>query len=199
MSSGGGLTTKGLVASGGGGLSYRMRAFDTTLAVVVFWSSAQVDSAGSDYSGPGPLQDIVVQNVVKELVTVLPAEEVQFMPEMWAQENVAASQTGVALSAMVSTNFDTIKMVRAGSIVGMSTRLTEAITAGTLFVRVTINGTPGTLQIAHTTGTGGVATQPTGVDTYVAGDLVGVQITTDSGFLPITTDLEVWLENQETI
>jgi hypothetical protein len=52
--------------SGGGGatLVYRMRGFDSTLTEVVFWGSDQVDTAGNDYAGPGPLVDIVVHNVI---------------------------------------------------------------------------------------------------------------------------------------
>lgn len=122
-------------------------------------------------------------------------------PEQWAQEDVAANQAAVALSAQVSTNFDTWKAVRAGSIVGLATRFTEAITAGNATVTVTINGVAGTLNVAHSAGSnpsGGVATQASGVDTYVASDLIGLSITTDAGFLPITTDVEAWLQVQET-
>jgi len=122
------------------------------------------------------------------------------LPEQWAQQNVAAGQTNVALSTQVSTNFDTIKMIRAGSIIGLSTRLTEGSLAGTLTVQVTINGVGGTLSLVHTSGSnpsGGQATQVSGVDNYVAGDLVGIRLTTTAGFLPTTTDLEAWLEVDE--
>lgn len=44
---------------------YRMRANDTTLARVVFWKSNSIDTMGLDYVGPGPLTDIVVQNLKK--------------------------------------------------------------------------------------------------------------------------------------
>jgi hypothetical protein len=121
-------------------------------------------------------------------------------PEQWAQQNVAAGQAAVALSAQVSTNFDTLKAMRAGSIVGLSTRLTEAITAGTLTVTVTINGVAGALSLLHNAGfnaTGGQVTQRAGIDRFVAADLIGVQLTTSAGFLPITTDLEAWLEIEE--
>ncbi len=49
---------------GGAGLTYRMRATDTTLTEVVFWRSSQVDSAGADYGGPGPLVNVVVHKVL---------------------------------------------------------------------------------------------------------------------------------------
>jgi hypothetical protein len=122
------------------------------------------------------------------------------LPEQWAQLSITPSQTNVPLSAQVSTDFDDLKMIRAGSIVGMATRLVSAITAGTLTVTVTKNGAAGTLSIVHTNGSnasGGVATQASGIDTYVAGDLIGIQLTTDAGFLPLLNNVEAWLEVSE--
>ena len=54
----------GPVNSGGTGLNFRMRATDTNLGQVVYWFSSVVDAAGADYAGPGPLVNIVVQNVL---------------------------------------------------------------------------------------------------------------------------------------
>ena len=122
-------------------------------------------------------------------------------PEKWTQNDIAADQVDVALETLVSVNFADIKMIRAGSVVGLGTRLTEAITAGTLTVTITVNGVGGTLAVVHTAGSnpsGGEATQADGIDTFVAGDLIGMQITTTVGFLPVTTDLEAWLEIQES-
>ncbi len=121
-------------------------------------------------------------------------------PEKWAQQNVAVSQVGVDLSALVSTNFDTIKMIRPGSIVGLSTRFTEAITDSSIdsaIVTITINGVAGALSISHNSGTnplGGEASQSGGVDTFVAGDLLGIEITTLASFAPTTTDIEAWID-----
>lgn len=121
-------------------------------------------------------------------------------PEIWFQQDVAASQSNVDLSAQNSQLFDTWKVLRAGSIVGLASRLTEAITdatADSLLVTVTINGTPGTLQISHNSAgnaSGGEATQATGIDTFVAGDLIGIEITTLGTFAPVTTDLEAYIE-----
>lgn len=123
-------------------------------------------------------------------------------PERWGQENVAANQAAVVLSAMVSINFDDIKMIRAGSIVGLATRFTEAITAGTATVIVTINGVATVLQIAHTNAanqTGGVTTAAIAAIPYVATDLIGMTITTDGAFLPLTTDVEAWLQLSEDL
>jgi len=44
------------------GLTYRMRANDTMLGYKVYWDSTIVDSAGTDYAGPGPLTDVVVSD-----------------------------------------------------------------------------------------------------------------------------------------
>jgi hypothetical protein len=120
-------------------------------------------------------------------------------PEMWAQPNVPANQAATPLSAQVSGNNNAVRMTRTGSIVGLSTRLTEAITAGTLTVTVTKNGTPVALALVHTSGTGSQITQAAGIDTYVAGDLIGIQYATNAGFLPITTDLDAWIEATESL
>lgn len=130
------------------------------------------------------------------------AKAIYSPPEKWAQSNVEASQTDVDLAALVSINFDTIKAIRPGSIVGLATRFTEAITdatANSAIVTVTVNGAAGTLAVSHSSGSnpsGGEATQLAGVDTYNAGDLLGIQITTLASFLPVTTDIEAWLELQ---
>jgi hypothetical protein len=121
-------------------------------------------------------------------------------PEKWQQQNVADSQSNVDLSALTSVNFDTIKAIRGGSIVGLSTRFTQAITdatAGSCVVTVTINGAPGTLSISHDSGSnpsGGEATQAAGIDTFNAGDLIGIEITTLQTFAPTTTDLDAWMD-----
>ncbi|MBT8452966.1 MAG: hypothetical protein KJO40_13440 [Deltaproteobacteria bacterium] len=127
-------------------------------------------------------------------------------PEKWTQQNVAASQSNVDLSALVSTSFDTIKAIRAGSIVGLSTRFTGPITdatAGSAVVTVTINGaTPaGALSVSHSSGSnpsGGEAVQNPGIYAYNAGDLLGIEITTLGSFAPAgSLDVEAWLEVEE--
>ena len=121
-------------------------------------------------------------------------------PELWFQQDVAASQTNVDLSAQTSQLYDTFVAHRAGSIIGLSSRLTASITDATsdsLLVTVTVNGTPGTLEVSHASGgnpDGGQVTQATGVDTFVAGDELGIEITTLGTFAPVTIDLEAYLE-----
>lgn len=126
--------------------------------------------------------------------------DISAVAEKYTQQNVVAAQSNVDLFGMVSTSFDTIKAIRAGSIRGLSTRLTGAITdatAGSLIVTVTINGTPGTLLVSHASGSnpsGGEAVQAAGVDTFVAGDLLGIELTTLGTYTPATLDLEAWMD-----
>jgi hypothetical protein len=47
-----------------GGAIYRMRGFDSTLGRIVYWQTSSVDGTASSYAGPGPVTDIVVQNVI---------------------------------------------------------------------------------------------------------------------------------------
>lgn len=120
------------------------------------------------------------------------------IPEKWGQDDVAAAQTAVALSQRVSTVFaNDTKMVRAGSLTGLNTRLNTPITAGTLTVIVTVGGVATTLTLVHTSASnpsGGQATLASAVEAFAAGALVGIDITTSAGFLPVTADLECWLE-----
>jgi hypothetical protein len=125
------------------------------------------------------------------------------LPEQWAVQNVPASQTNVVMSAQVSTNFDTFKAVRNGWVVGLATRLTEAITGGTLTVEVTINGVGTGFMIVHTSGSnpsgGVVVTYIPLAAAYAASDLIGIRFTTDAGFTPTTTDLEAYVEVVEEV
>lgn len=58
------LTTRGFQGSGGGGgVSYRMRAFDTTLVQVVYWTSTLPDD--SQYAGPGPLTGLIISKILR--------------------------------------------------------------------------------------------------------------------------------------
>ena len=175
---------------------YRMRAYDSTLGRIVFWNSGVIDSSGLDYTGPGPLSDVVVQNVLGlPLLVLIPGTGIEAMPEQWVKLNVPAGQPATTMFTQVSTNFDTIKAIREGSIVGLGTRLSQAVTAGLLTVTVTINGVAGALSIGHSSGVGDEATQATGIDTYVPGDLLGIQYSTDAGLLPAgVIDLEAWFQ-----
>lgn len=54
----------GSTIGSGGALVYRMRGYDGTLGYNVYWLSVTIDTAGVQYTGPGPLSNIVVYNVI---------------------------------------------------------------------------------------------------------------------------------------
>lgn len=109
--------------------------------------------------------------------------------------DAAADLAAVALNASgpITNGVTEIEMPWAGSIVGISVVSNDARTAGTLTVDATINGTVTGLQAVlngdNTTHHSGV--QAIDTDAFAAGDRLGVKITTDSGWLPITADVVV--------
>lgn len=50
--------------SGAPAFVYRMRGFDGGLNRTVYWTTEAVDPLGDEYTGPGPVTDIVVSNVI---------------------------------------------------------------------------------------------------------------------------------------
>lgn len=124
------------------------------------------------------------------------------LPATWYRENIAISLTDDALDRQGQTaSFaKTIKMPRAGSIVAITTRLNTPVTAGTLQVFASVNGSESSMSVTSTSGSnasGGTSTQAPGTDAYSAGNEIGVFISTDAGFLPITADIEVWIQVEE--
>jgi hypothetical protein len=177
-------------------MSIRMRARDGTLGRTVFWNSDEVDEAGDFYTGPGPLTDIVVFKV--DLNTGGGGgEDPGFapFPEQWNYLGLTAS-LDAPMFGLASTDFDDIRALRASSIVGLSARLTAPFDSGTVTATVTINGTPGTLQLTFTAGqTEAVVTQDPGIDAYAAGAAIGVNVQVSNDFsIDGETDIEVWLD-----
>lgn len=119
---------------------------------------------------------------------------ITYLPERWFQDDVGASQVNAALGTRVSPRFPTFRAQRDGSIVGASTRLTAPVASGTLIVNVTVNGVIIGLSMTHdaiSSPSGQTAAGQPGNNPYAAGDLIGVELSTDGGFSPATTDLEV--------
>jgi len=116
-------------------------------------------------------------------------------PEKWTVQNIGAGVAATPMFALVSTSFDNIEAIQAGSITGLNARLTTALTAGSITVTVTINGVAGTLSVAGGIGfTSGRSLQGPGIDIFAAGDLLAIEYSTGAGTLPITADLEAWIE-----
>lgn len=126
----------------------------------------------------------------------------QLVPLIFAQDAVADSQSAVAMNIMETTaTTSTLPVVEytipwAFEIVGISISSSEARTAGTLTVDATINTTVTGLQavLDGTNTTRDTGTQARNTDVGVAGDRVGVKLTTAS-WTPVTADVcvTVWV------
>ena len=120
----------------------------------------------------------------------------QVIPFIFCQHSVANSQTDVQLNVIEAGNqtlaVTGVSMPFAGQIVGMSVNLSAAATAGQLTVGVTVNGTE--KSITTQTITTGTAARPVfarDAVPVVAGDLLGVEITTNAGWDGTASDLVV--------
>jgi len=132
-----------------------------------------------------------------QLEGIIAAGQLVFLPFM--QDNVAASQTNVQLNVVEVASAATLAvdeyvMPFAGSIVGLGWSLSAAGAAGVFTIGATIGGT----ENATTTQTVGTAAR--GSDKFnrdavrfVAGDVLGVEITTDGSWDGTTSDLLVGL------
>jgi hypothetical protein len=109
----------------------------------------------------------------------------------WFQDDVAASQTAVALGRGNART--EVSMARPGSVIGVVVFSNDARTAGTLSVEPTIDGTPiGLAAVLNGTNTiTNTVTQRRGDATFAAGQRIGVKITTDGTWAPITADIDV--------
>ncbi|MEU7904116.1 hypothetical protein [Actinoplanes sp. NPDC049118] len=121
----------------------------------------------------------------------------QLVPLVFMQDALAASQTDVQLliaevASAASNAIDGYVMPFAGEIVGVTARLSAAATAGTLTVGPTVNGTEKTdPTLSITTAVSASDTAVRGTSTFVAGDLIGAEITTGGTWDGTTADLGV--------
>lgn len=122
----------------------------------------------------------------------------QLVPLVFHQNAVAASQTNAQLklveTAATSSDTDNDGYVLPfdGEIVAVSYQLSAAATAGSLTIGPTIGGTEESdPTLAVTTGTSGYDTCLRGTAPCSAGDVIGVEITTDGSWDATTADLAV--------
>ena len=121
----------------------------------------------------------------------------QIVPFVFVQDNLAASQTDVALNiqevasaaALLITG---LSMPWSGSIVGVSVDTSSAATAGTLTVTATLDGTKqsDTAQ-SITTATAASVVVPQSKVPFAAAQKLGVKITTTGAWDATTADLAV--------
>lgn len=109
----------------------------------------------------------------------------------WYQDDVAASQSAVALPR--GNGRTEVPMPSAGHVVGVVVYSNAARVAGTLTVEVTVNGTgTGLTAVLNASNTQTKATrQAQNLDKYAEGNRIGVKITTDGSWSPITADIDV--------
>ena len=90
--------------------------------------------------------------------------------------SIAAATNRVNNSSGVSSVG--IVMTQPGSIIGLSLKTTTTNSGATMTVKVTVNGTTGTLAATVINGaTTGYNTEATGTDTFVAGDEISLKVT----------------------
>jgi hypothetical protein len=128
-----------------------------------------------------------------ELITA----EGQLIALPFGQINVAATQTDVQLIAADPSGNDGYAAAFRGEVVALAWNLSAAITAGVDTIGATVNGTELTATTitlpADSATVKGVTKFARGKTAFVAGDVLGVELTTSGAHLPITTDLTVTL------
>lgn len=113
----------------------------------------------------------------------------QLLPLTFAQDNVADSQTNVQLLA---NGVEGISMPFAGEVLALVVDLSAAASAGSLTVGVTKGGTENaTTTQTITTAAAKTAVFPRGTMPFVAGDKLGVEITTSASWDGTSSELAV--------
>ena len=111
----------------------------------------------------------------------------------FVQDALAASQTDAQL--VVQDGLVAVEGISApwpGEVVGYSYDLSAAATAGSLTIGPSVEGTERTAQaVTVTTGTKGYKRIPRGKIPFLAGQQLGVEITTDGSWDGINSDLVV--------
>ena len=124
----------------------------------------------------------------------------QLVPLMFMEDAVAASQTNAQLPSVavdaVSSLVLELGMPFDGEIVAISATLSVAGSAGSLTLGATVGGTEdANSTITITTETVKSLVIPRGKITFVAGDLIGAEMTSDGSWNGTTADLivQVWV------
>jgi hypothetical protein len=121
----------------------------------------------------------------------------QLLALKFVQDAVAASQTDAQLNicevaAGATLAIDEYPMPWDGEIVGIAYTLSAAGTAGTFTIGGTVNGTEDAdTTVSVGTTQRGTLRVPRGKATFVAGDRIGAEITTNGSWDAVTADLAV--------
>lgn len=104
----------------------------------------------------------------------------------------ALTPMNISDNAMGMT-FPRMPMPYAGSIMALSYRFSGSVSGGSCDIRSTIDGVASFAINGISSGASGYDTNPWGVYPFVAGDALGVSISTGGGFSPTTLELAVTL------
>ncbi len=119
------------------------------------------------------------------------------VPIPWSTLNLGAGVTNELIPSdnALALAFPRITCPWAGSIVGMSYRISTALTAGTLSLRAWVAGSE--VWTAHSLTSASPATdeatQAPGTDAFTAGQTIGINAVTNGAFLPTSMDIHVTL------
>jgi hypothetical protein len=119
-----------------------------------------------------------------------------FMTPCWYQQNVAASQSSVALNLLGTTDNSEVVYPQTGRVIGISVSSNAARTAGTLTVSPVVNGTASTTLSVSLDGTNtqynsALQGSAQNINDFTANQSIGVEITTDGSWAPTTADIVV--------
>jgi hypothetical protein len=137
--------------------------------------------------------------VARETATSAPAVETEAarleQVGPYRQDNSAAAQTDVALSLGATDAAAPTELVagRAGTIIGVVARSNADLTAGTATFRASKNGTGVGGSGCVLSDTVQQKISESAAVEFAAGDLLGVLITTNGAFAPVTADVQAYL------
>lgn len=131
--------------------------------------------------------------------SLLYAKKRIWLPNTWYQDNVAAGQAAVAITlggAVGTFSTTALVMTAAGSITGIGVRTNDDRTAGSATFEVYKNaaGTGLTAVLDGTNPKFKFTTQALGSDTFVAGDILDIRVTTTTDWTPVTADVVAFIE-----
>lgn len=108
----------------------------------------------------------------------------------WCKTNITTSLTTATAQALAEVaGMTELAMTRPGSVVGVAACLSANITASTLRVCVSKNGTTFFSAVNAATGVRTITgTQNKGTDTFVAGDRIGIKLVTTATYAPTTLE-----------
>ncbi len=163
----------------------------TLVGVKVDTSSQTPILENNSFKGTAAVQ------IVDASTSQAPQSLENLFPIYFIRDNITAGLAGPQINAAGST-VAFVYVDRPYVIRGITTRLSAAATAGTLTIKATISTNPCVLApiVYAGSGSNGKSWQGIANDFGTGGSAIGVQITTDAGWLPITDDLivAVWVQ-----